>query len=68
MYKKNLQNPAFKGTVAKECDYLDPGLGEADPHGELLPHEDVRVVGLPKTSLQLIQLARAEPKRHSIVK
>jgi hypothetical protein len=33
--KTNFQNPPFKGTVAKECDYLDPGLGEADPHGKM---------------------------------
>ncbi len=46
--------------------YLDPGLGEPDPHGELLPHEDVWVVSLPETSLKLVQLARAEPEwRHT---
>ena len=49
------------------CDYLDPGLCEAEPHGELLPHEDVRVVSLPETPLQLVQLARTEPERHHIV-
>ena len=41
--------------------YLDSGLCQAYPHGELLPHEDVRVVSLTKTSLQFIQLAGSEP-------
>jgi len=50
--------------IARGDDYLDAGLGEANPHGELLPHEDVWVVSLSETSLQLVQLARAEPKRH----
>ena len=47
-----------------DYDYLDPGLCEADPHGELLPHEDVWVVSLAETSLQLVQLARTEPERY----
>jgi hypothetical protein len=51
---------------AETVNYLDPGLREADPHGELLPHEDVRVVSLAKTTLQLIQLTRAEPANQVI--
>ena len=41
--------------------YLHAGLCEADPHGELLPHEDVRVVGLAEAPLQLVQLAGRKP-------
>ena len=42
--------------------HLHPGLGQSDPHGELLPHEDVWVVSLAKASLQLVELARCEPR------
>ena len=34
--------------------YLDPGLGEVDPHGDLLPRVDVRVVRLLEGALQLL--------------
>jgi len=40
--------------------HLDAGLGEADPHGDLLAHEDVRVVGLREAALQLVQLGGSE--------
>ena len=40
--------------------YLDPGLCEAYPHGQLLPHEDVGVVRLAEASLKLVQLTRRE--------
>merc|ERR1712015_400853 len=50
----------------KKCEheepYLDSGLGEANPHGELLPHEDVRVVGLSEAALQLVELAGGEAR------
>ena len=44
--------------------YLNPRLREPDPHGQLLPHEYVRVVGLTEASLQLIQLTRGEPRQY----
>ena len=31
--------------------HLYAGLSEADPHGQVLPHEDVRVVGLSERLL-----------------
>jgi len=40
--------------------HLDAGLREADPHGDLLAHEDVRVVGLREAALQLVQLGGSE--------
>lgn len=40
--------------------YLNSGLGEADPQRQLLPHEDVRVVGLGEAALQLVELRRGE--------
>lgn len=36
--------------------YLHPGLGQVDLHRQLLPGEDVRVVGLSEHSLQSLQL------------
>lgn len=40
--------------------HLDAGLGEADAHGDLLAHEDVRIVGLREAALQLVQLGGRE--------
>ena len=40
--------------------HLDPGLGEVDLHGDLLPGVDVGVVGLLERSLQLLQLGGGE--------
>ena len=40
--------------------YRDPGLLEVEPHGERLPHEDVRVVAGEEGALQLLQLPLAE--------
>lgn len=40
--------------------HLHPGLGQPDPHRDLLPHEDVRVVRLGEAPLQLVQLGRRE--------
>lgn len=36
--------------------YLDSGLGQVDFEGHLFPHEDVRVSGFGKQSLQDVQL------------
>lgn len=36
--------------------YLHPGLGQVDLHGQLLPGEHVRVVGLREDGLQSLQL------------
>lgn len=41
--------------------YLHSGLGESDPHGDLLAHEYVRIVGLAETPFQLVELRRREP-------
>lgn len=40
--------------------HLNPRLGESDPHGDLLAHEDVRVVGLREAPLQFVQLGGCE--------
>ena len=40
---------------------LYPGRREANPHGDLFPHEDVRVVCLGEASLQLVELCWSEP-------
>ena len=40
--------------------YLDPGLCQPDLARELLPGEDVRVVGLREHRLQLLQLLQRE--------
>ncbi len=40
--------------------HLDPGLGEVDLHGDLLPGVDVGVVGLLEGALELLQLGRGE--------
>ena len=40
--------------------HLDPGLGEVDLHGDLLPGVDVRVVRLLERTLKLLQLRRRE--------
>lgn len=42
--------------------HLDAGFGQADPHGQLFPHKDVRVVGLGKAAFQLLQLGRREAR------
>ena len=42
--------------------HLYTGLGEVDPHGQVLPHEDIRIVGLRERLLQLLQL---EPNRNN---
>lgn len=34
--------------------YLDTGFGEVDPHGDVLPGVDIRVVGLHKGPLQFL--------------
>lgn len=40
--------------------YLHPGLAEVEPHRELLPGEDVRVLRLLEGPLQLVQLVGGE--------
>lgn len=64
-----LLNPAasketsFSFVVLSELmTYLHSGLGEPDPHGDLLPHEDVRVVRLGEAALQLVELGGREPR------
>ena len=46
--------------VLRVCSHLDPGLGELEPHGEVLPGEHVRVLSLLKTPLQLMELEGCE--------
>lgn len=41
--------------------YLHSGLSEADPHGDLLAHENVWIVGLAEAPFQLVELRRREP-------
>lgn len=50
-----------------DARYLHSGLGEADPHGDLLAHENVRIVGLAETPFQLVQLRRREPGSVSLL-
>ena len=40
--------------------HLDPGLGEVNLHGDLLPCVDVGVVSLLEGALQLLELGRGE--------
>ena len=40
--------------------YLNPGFSELQPHGQLLPREDVWVLGLLEGPLQLVQLEGGE--------
>lgn len=40
--------------------YLNTRLGQPDPHGDLLPHEDVRVVRLREAPFQFVQLSRGK--------
>lgn len=40
--------------------YGDPALLEVQPHGERLPHEDVRVVAREECPLELLQLPAVE--------
>lgn len=40
--------------------YLHPGLGQTDPHRDLLPEEHVRIMRLLEQRLQLLQLLRTE--------
>lgn len=40
--------------------HLHTWLGEADPHGDLLAHKDIRIVCLAKAALQFVQLRRRE--------
>ena len=40
--------------------HLNPGLGEVNLHGDLLPGVDVGVVSLLEGALQLLQLGRGE--------
>ena len=42
------------------CSYLHACLAEVQPHGELLPGEDVRVLRPLERPLQLVQLERCE--------
>lgn len=41
--------------------YLYSWLGETDPHGDLLSHENVRIVGLAEAPFQLVELRRRKP-------
>jgi hypothetical protein len=47
--------------------HLYPGLCETNPHGDLLPHEDIRVVRLGEAALQLVQLRRREAGSMSLL-
>ena len=42
--------------------YLNSGFSQADSHGQLLPHEDVRIMSLGERPLELVQLRRREPR------
>lgn len=44
------------GTRFDAAAYLHSGLGQVDLHGQLLPGEHVRVVGLREDGLQSLQL------------
>ena len=46
--------------VARVHTHLDPGLAEVEHERELLPGEDVRVLGLLERALQLVQLEGGE--------
>lgn len=48
-------------------NYLYSGLGETDSHGDLLAHENVRIVGLAEAPLQLVELRRREPGPMSLL-
>ena len=48
------------GHIYLSCSHLDPGLGEVDLHGYLLPGVDVGVVSLLEGALELLQLGRGE--------
>lgn len=44
------------GTRDSAAAYLHSGLGQVDLHGQLLPGEHVRIVGLREDGLQSLQL------------
>lgn len=44
------------GTRDSAAAYLHSGLGQVDLHGQLLPGEHVRIVGLREHGLQSLQL------------
>ena len=41
---------------------LNARFGESDAHSDLFAHENVRVVRLGETALQLVQLRRCKPR------
>lgn len=53
--------------VYSTCTNLYPGFSEADPHGDLLTHENVRIVGLAEAPFQLVELRRREPGSVSLL-
>ena len=46
--------------IAGNSAHLHSSFCQVDPQGQILPHENVRVVGLCKCSLQLLQLVAGE--------
>lgn len=47
--------------------HLHPGLCESNPHGDLLSHEYVRIVGLREAAFQFIQLRGREAGTMSLL-
>lgn len=49
-----------KYDTRRHCSYLDSGLGEVDPAGQVLPDECIGVVRPLEHSLQSLKLAAVE--------
>ena len=48
------------GWLVENCAYLNPGLAEPSPFGQLLPGKGVRVVGPLEDGLQRLELVVGE--------
>lgn len=53
-YKRKIESRNYHST------YLNTRLGQPDPHGDLLPHKDVRIVRLREAPFQFVQLRRGK--------
>lgn len=59
-HQENQSKDLKKRRKEAACPHLDPGLGQAEPLAQLLPHERVRIVRLVEEPLQLVELLQGE--------